>query len=192
MNKPTGDKQYFEYLGSRSKIGGLYRNYLLYPRLSLSLKGRTLDYGCGIGDYLRSNSNSIGVDINQCNIDYCKSLGLHSELISENIIPFENNYFESAVMDNVLEHIPFEEANEVIREILRVLQPNGNFLIGVPGIKGYLSDSDHKHFYDEKNLTLLLKKHNCNKVKSFHMPIHFPRLQNYLPQYCIYALFKAS
>lgn len=192
MNKPINDKQYFEYLGKRSLVGGIYRNWLLYPRLSLSLKGKTLDYGCGIGDYLRYKSNTVGADINQYNIDYCKSLSLHAELIQENRIPFEDNFFENAVMDNVLEHIPAQETDNVIKEILRVLKPNGKLLIGVPGIKGYKSDSDHKHFYSESNLIALLNKHHCNKVKSFHMPIHMLWLQNYLSQYCIYVLFKTS
>ena len=85
-------------------------------------------------------------------------------------------------MDNVLEHIPDHEADNVIMEILRVLKPNGKLLIGVPGIKGYKSDSDHKHFYSESALIALLNKHHCNKIKSFHMPIHMLWLQNYLSQ----------
>jgi len=183
-------KEYFEYLEKRSTLGALYRHWLLYPKLCSLLQGKILDYGCGIGDFLRHENNSIGVDINQYNIDYCNSQGLNAKLIEPNIIPFKNNSFTSVIMDNVIEHISPNNVDDVLYEILRVLKPKGKFLIGIPGIKGYKSDDDHKCFYSEQDLINLLEAHNCKNIKSIHAPIPALWLQNYLSQYCIYVLFE--
>ena len=185
-----GKKKYFEYLENRSTLGAIYRRWLLYPKLSSLLKGNILDFGCGIGDFLNYNDNSVGVDINQYNVNYCNSLGLDVKLIKNNCIPFDENSFACVIMDNVIEHILQSEVDDVLREILRDLKPNGRLLIGVPGVKGYKSDDDHKCFYSEQSLIKLLKSHKCNKLASTHMPIHVIWLQHYISQYCIYILFE--
>jgi len=171
-------------------LGALYRNWFLYPRISYVLQGKVLDFGCGIGDFLSFRKNSVGVDINEHNVEYCHSLGLKAELIQDGRTPFHDSSFTSVVVDNVLEHIPEEGVDGVLREILRVLRPGGRLLIGVPGLKGYDSDNDHKCFYSEQNLVELLSRYGCRRMESFHMPIHMPWLGKYLSQHCIYILFK--
>lgn len=186
------EKKYFDYLNKRSTLGALYRQWLLYPKLSRLLQGKTLDYGCGIGDFLRYEKDSVGVDINQFNINYCNSIGLDVKLLKSNRIPFSDNNFANVIMDNVIEHIMPNDVDNALHEILRVLEPKGRLLIGVPGTKGYHSDDDHKCYYSESDLMHLLSKHNCQKLKSIHMPIHKLSLQNYISQYCIYVLFESS
>lgn len=190
MNKSVENKKYFEYLKKRSTLGMLYHNYFLYPKLSSYLHGNILDFGCGIGGFLKFHSDTIGVDINPDNIAYCGAQGIKAELLQDGRIPFTNAYFSSIVMDNVIEHIPQNEINSVLSEILRVLQDGGIFLIGVPGEKGYASDSDHKHYYNENNLVNLLASFNCIRKKTLHMPFYFPHIGKYLRQYCIYIIFE--
>jgi len=191
VNKPVGNKFYFEYLKKRSKLGSLYRNLILYPRISSSLKGNVLDFGCGIGDFLHFKINTIGVDINQHNVEYCKELGLDAKWIQDGKTPFENDSFTSVVMDNVLEHIPAADVDATIDEIARVLQPEGIVVVGVPGMKGYHSDPDHKVFYAEDDLIALFDRHDFMVVKTFHMPLPWLFLEKYLSQYCLYAVFQA-
>ncbi len=148
-----------------------------------------LDFGCGIGDFLRFRKDAIGVDINQHNIEYCSALGLHAELIRDGRIPFENDSFTSVVMDNVLEHILAADAT--MREVARVLQPEGIVVVGVPGIKGYHSDPDHKVFYAEDDLRTLFDRHDFTVVKTFRMPLPWLFLEKYLSQYCLYAVFQS-
>jgi len=190
MARSNYSENYNNYLKNRSKFGLFYRNRILYPKLTKYLNGRTLDYGCGIGDFLSYKLNSVGVDINSYNIDYCQSLGLDAKLIQGSSLPFTDCYFDNVIMDNVIEHIQTEEIAPVLEEIIRVLKPKGNFLIGVPGFKGYQSDSDHKVYYTENTLTDLIAKHHINKIKSIHMPIHLIWLGKILSQYCIYILFR--
>ena len=142
--------QYFEYLQQRSKLGLLYRKYWLYPRLIKYLKGKTLDVGCGIGDMLKFNSSSVGVDINPKTVEFCKIQKLDAKLMSSDYLPFNNDSFDSVLLDNVLEHI--DNPACLLNEIKRVLCKDGFLLIGVPGEKGYDSDPDHKQFYNEKRL----------------------------------------
>ncbi len=171
-------------------VGKLYRQWLLYPRLSRCLEGRVLDFGCGIGDFLRFRPGTTGVDINPHNVGFCRDRGLDARLIEDGHIPFPDRSFDAAVMDNVLEHIPESSVDGVMRELLRVLRPGGLLLIGVPGEKGYAADDDHRCFYAEGDLVALLGRHGCRLVKVFHMPLRLPRLRHMLSQYCIYALFR--
>ncbi|RLL50880.1 methyltransferase domain-containing protein [Mariprofundus sp. EBB-1] len=192
MNTPVEHDRYYTYLKERSRLGAFYRNYYLYPKISSGLTGEVLDFGCGIGDFLKFFSGTVGADINFHNVEYCRGLGLQAELIENGRTPFDDCAFDSIVMDNVLEHIPQQEVNGVIHEVLRVLRPGGRLLVGVPGMKGYASDPDHKCFYSEEDLIALLAHYGCIKCRSFHMPLHMPWLENKLSQYCIYVLFEKS
>ena len=66
------DFEYHKYLLTRSLLGKIYRDYYLYPRINKYTKGKILDVGCGMGDFLSFNKNAIGTDINKYNIDYLR------------------------------------------------------------------------------------------------------------------------
>lgn len=192
INPSMNEENYFQYLKQRSLTGYLYRRFILYPRLKSGLKGNVLDFGCGIGDFLKLYDNVCGVDVNRCNINYCKSQGLNAELLQYGKIPYSDNHFSSVVMDNVLEHILQIEVQPVLQEVLRVLRPGGTLLIGVPGLKGYASDEDHKHFYTESDLLELFSGYRCNHRRTMHTPFYFPGAEKYIRQYCIYVFFEKS
>ena len=177
---------YFEYLMRRSFLGDLYRRYVLYPRLNLHLKGRVLDVGCGIGDMLSYRKNTVGLDVNPLNVDFCQKRQLEAYVMKPDVIPFKDETFDSVLLDNVLEHI--EKPSLLFKEIRRVLKPDGILLIGVPGIRGYESDDDHKVFYDEKKLHTLAQKNRFNVNHFFYTPlIKSTFLSKQLRQYCIYT-----
>lgn len=183
-------KSYSNYLQQRSFIGDLYHKWILFPRINSALNGKVLDYGCGIGNFLAYRDNTIGVDINPNNIEYCRSLGRNAIITQKDIIPFEDKSFDGVIMDNVLEHIPICDTNPILKEVNRVLRPFGNLLIGVPGEKGYASDADHKHYYDKAELLELLSRHNFAPKRIQHLPFYFPGIGKYLSQYCIYITFE--
>jgi SAM-dependent methyltransferase len=185
MNNYTN---YFNYLKSRSFLGRLYRNYLLYPKLVRYLPGKTLDIGCGIGDMLAFKANIIGVDINPGTVDYCKNKGLEALLMEPDKLPFKNNSFDSVLLDNVLEHI--ENPSALLLEIGRVLTVNGTLLIGVPGNCGWLHDSDHKINYNEQTLENCLNKTGFSCKKIFYTPVGKSSFLNKkLRIYCMYGSF---
>jgi ubiquinone/menaquinone biosynthesis C-methylase UbiE len=145
-----------------------------------------LDIGCGIGDMLSYRRNTVGLDVNPLNVNFCKKRKLNAYLMKPNIIPFNDNTFDSLLLDNVLEHI--EKHSLLFKEMRRVLKPNGFLLIGVPGMKGFESDDDHKVFYDEKKLYALAKKNRFHVNHFFYTPIiKSTFLSKHLRQYCIYT-----
>jgi SAM-dependent methyltransferase len=187
MSKANKANQvYFEHLMRRSFLGGLYRRYVLYPRLNFNLKGKVLDIGCGIGDMLSYRKNTVGLDVNPLNVAFCQKRQLEAYMMKPDVIPFGDESFDSVLLDNVLEHI--EKPSLLFKEIRRVLKPDGLLLIGVPGIRGYESDDDHKVFYDEKKLQALAKKNHFNVNHFFYTPlIKSGFLSKSVRQYCIYT-----
>ena len=186
----SSPQEYFRYLASRSRLGLLYRNCWLYPRICSHLTGRVLDVGCGIGDFLRFRKQTTGTDINPDTVQYCKSRGLDVVLMNVDRLPFQSERFDGVLLDNVLEHIGVPKL--LLEEVYRVLKPTGTLMVGVPGRAGYLRDHDHKVFYsyDELVTTLLAHGFICNTV--FFMPIESTVLDRLLPQYCLYATFTRN
>lgn len=184
------NNQYFDYLTKRSKLGWLYRNFFLYPRLSRELIGSTLDIGCGIGDFLAYRKGTVGVDVNPRLVEYCLKRGLNASVMEVNKLPFPDATFSSLILDNVLEHI--EEPMPLLKEMWRVMKPNGRLIVGVPGTRGYASDPDHKIFYSENLLCELFIPNGWNIKHIFSMPMKSAWLDKNMRQYCLYASFDRA
>lgn len=180
---------YYNYLAGRSKVGGIYRTHWLYPIICKRLKGHTLDIGCGIGDMLMFRPNTVGVDINKSTVSHCQSRGLNAHVMAEDSLPFSDGDFDSVLLDNVLEHI--SEPGQLLTEIRRVLKPKGVVVIGVPGVRGWHSDPDHKVLYDEKSLSSVMSDHGFQCDELFHTPLwQSDWLSTRVRQYCIYGKFS--
>jgi SAM-dependent methyltransferase len=184
----TENEQYFEYLKGRSRLGLWYRYYWLYPKLCRHTKGRTLDLGCGIGDFLSYRVGSVGVDVNPSTVEWCRQQGLNAHVMNPDSLPFEEASFDSVVLDNVLEHL--SEPHPLLKEIFRVLRPSGILVIGVPGKKGFACDPDHKVFYDEVFLVSTLGDAQFSLRQIFHMPFRSELLNERMRQYCVYGVFQ--
>jgi ubiquinone/menaquinone biosynthesis C-methylase UbiE len=186
----TDNKQYLSFLLTRSTLARLYRKFYLYPRISKNFTGKVLDIGCGIGDFVGFRENTIGTDINKTIVEYCKKQGLNVVLFENEKLSFNDNNFDGVILDNVLEHI--EEPTVILSEIKRVLKKNGTLIIGVPGIKGYEADSDHKCFFDDQRLSSI-ERFGFQGIKSFHTPlIKSAWLSRRIRQYCMYKVFKCN
>ena len=184
----TDFDKYFDYINSESFLGKIYRKYFLYPRLNCYLNGSVLDIGCGLGNFLKFRPNTYGVDINKRFVNYCSNLGLSVSLMELDKLPFENSHFNSVLLDNVLEHIP--NPSKLLAEIFRVLKNDGIVLIGVPGSRGWLSDEDHKIFYNESLLIETLAAHHFIVSELFYMPFFKSELlSRHLKQYCLFGVF---
>jgi len=187
-----GQKAYSRYLRGRSLKGYLYRKWLVYPRIARRLRGTVLDFGCGIGDFLASCSRAVGVDVNPYNVAVCRGRGLDAGTITDGRLPFADGFFAGAVMDNVIEHIPPAAVGQMMPEVLRTLAPGGTLVIGIPGPKGYAADADHKRFYTENDLVSLMEAFGCTPIETLHTPFCWPRMDQYLRQYCRYVFFRVG
>jgi SAM-dependent methyltransferase len=177
---------YHNYLLKQSWRGDLYRKFWLYPQINKRLQGKTLDIGCGTGHFLSFRENTVGIDVNKFNVDYCNQQGLEAYHVGEKW-PLEAESFDSAIMDNVLEHI--EEPKGILEETKRVLKPGGILIIGVPAPAGYAWDKDHKIFYSEDRLQKTLEECGFKKVEIFHMPVKSKFLEAKIKQYCYFGVF---
>lgn len=186
MNRESAS--YFHYLCRRSRLGYAYRRAWLYPILNLNLHGKAIDIGCGIGDMLRARPRTVGVDINPEAVQYCRMQGLDAHLMDEDSLPFPDQTFDSAILDNVLEHISAPSA--LLGEIRRVLKKKGILLVGVPGERGYAVDPDHKVFYDQERLVHLLSDNGFACLRLFHLPLPLPIFDRYLRISCLYGIFR--
>ncbi len=131
----------------------------------------SLDVGCGVGSNLEVlevfSKRAIGVDISKKAINFCKKKGfrdIHYGDITK--LKYKNNTFDLVLCSDLLEHVDDKRA---VREISRVLKPNGIFIFSVPA-HGYLWSENDRQFmhlrrYEKKRLRELLRTNNLKIIK---------------------------
>lgn len=107
------------------------------------ISGKVLDYGCGTSPYKEV-----------FNFDEYKRADIIIDNLGDNVTKiinaktiFEDNYFDSIICTEVLEHV--EDTNLAIEEMYRVLKPNGVAIITTPFVWQI-----HGHPYDFRRFTL--------------------------------------
>lgn len=130
------------------------------------------DLGCNHGSctVLLHDFNPLhvdGYDINQkalqvgeqTAIDY--GVSSKTNFIEANLtnIPVEDEQYDIIISFHTLEHIYECDVDNVIKEMNRILKPQGHILISIP-YKYHYPDPCHVSFYDEITLKQLFEKHN--------------------------------
>lgn len=99
-------------------------------------KGKILDIGAGTGDFLsvaqKSGWQTIGVEPSAKAKAIAKNKGVS---FVEKTSELENNSFDVITMWHVLEHVP--NLDNQIKELKRLLKPNGTLIIAVPNFKSF-------------------------------------------------------
>lgn len=103
---------------------------------SQSSKGRILDIGAGVGDFLSVAKNdgweTIGIEPS----DKAKTIARNKGVsFVENLSELESNSFDVITMWHVLEHVP--DLENQIKELKRLIKPNGTVIIAVPNFKSF-------------------------------------------------------
>jgi SAM-dependent methyltransferase len=114
---------------------------------------RILDVGCGTGANLKmlaAHGRAEGVDISSQAVDFCRERGLDSvRLGAAEQLPYENGSFDLVTALDVVEHLDDDVAG--LREMRRVLRPDGRLLLFVPAFMflwGVQDDvSNHRRRY---------------------------------------------
>ena len=99
-------------------------------------KGSVLDIGAGTGDFLveaqKQGWLGTGIEPNE----KAKTIALSKNIaFSDTLDALENHSFDVITMWHVLEHVPDVEFQ--IKELKRLLKPNGTIIIAVPNFKSY-------------------------------------------------------
>jgi 2-polyprenyl-3-methyl-5-hydroxy-6-metoxy-1,4-benzoquinol methylase len=149
MSNTISYKKYFKYLKTISTIGTIYRFLFIYPFFLKYLGKKNIDYGCGIGQFLKYckffRKNILGLDINPYSIKYCKKNDLNCLLIKpvENVCKIVSENNDCVILDNVLEHI--ENPSKIIKDLKKIIRLKGYLIIGVPiGVAGFILTAANK------------------------------------------------
>ncbi|MBR9682920.1 class I SAM-dependent methyltransferase [Candidatus Woesearchaeota archaeon] len=145
------------------------KNRRFLKKEARKMRGIILDLGCGDGEYseiLAQNPHNhiIALDANK---NLCQRIPhknnlkvVHSDAHN---LPFKNNSFDAVFCNTVLEHV--KEPNQIIKEIKRVLKPQGKLLISIPFLQEIHSDPDDYQRYTPEGLRNLLNKHKIQTIR---------------------------
>lgn len=125
-----------------SRVGDMAlkrRAQTILKELEIRNSDRVLDCGCGDGFYLHLVSQISDCELYGLDVDSNALESAKRNLADRNItlmqgdvtsIPFKDNFFDRIILSEVLEHLPDDMTP--LREIRRVLKPEGFVLITVP------------------------------------------------------------
>lgn len=127
---------------------------------------KILDVGVGLGRLLSKIELKVekyGVDISNAYLVEAKDKGINVCLSKIEELPYFDNTFDVIVTTDVLEHV--FDLNQCVKEIKRVLKPNGYLIVRVPykeDLSAYVNYNQyefiHLRNFDENNLDLLFRK----------------------------------
>lgn len=105
-----------------------------------------LDAGCGTGAILQRLGNpdkNVGVDLAPEAISFCRQRGLNNVRQGDICaLPFEDASFDAVICSSVLYHEWVADVAGAVREMHRVLQPDGVLVINVPAFRFLHSEHD--------------------------------------------------
>jgi len=134
ISHTDGNKSLFE------KMYQFVKGIALKNKLKLinsqSSKGRILDIGAGVGDFLsvakHDGWETIGIEPSDKAKTIAKNKGVS---FVENLSELESNSFDVITMWHVLEHVP--DLENQIKELKRLIKSNGTVIIAVPNFKSF-------------------------------------------------------
>jgi ubiquinone/menaquinone biosynthesis C-methylase UbiE len=139
-------------------------------------KCKILDIGCWSGQFvglLDQQYKIVGIDIDKKVLEFAKSLYPHVKFVKASALnlPFRNKLFDIVTLLATIEHLPKRSEHKILKEIHRVLKPNGYLLISTMNnqLLSKLLDpayflTGHRH-YSAKQMKNILKKAGFTPVK---------------------------
>jgi 2-polyprenyl-3-methyl-5-hydroxy-6-metoxy-1,4-benzoquinol methylase len=178
ISHTDGNNTLFEKAYQFVKNIALKNKLSLINDLSIS-KGKILDIGAGVGDFLataqQNGWETVGVEPNQKARQIAEQKGVS---FGEKTEDLPANSFDIITMWHVLEHVPDLEMQ--LNELKRLVKNNGHIIIAVPNFKSY-DAKYYKEFwaaydvpihfwhFSKKAINLLFDKHNINLINVLPM-----------------------
>jgi SAM-dependent methyltransferase len=128
---------YFQTQGAHSFAGSRARLAYLSDRVASA--GPVLNVGVGGGIFeeeaIRRGIDVFSLDPSQAAVEALRTrlgLGDRAQVGDINSLPFNDGQFGTAVVSEVLEHLPDDALTGAVAELARVLRPAGQLLVTVP------------------------------------------------------------
>ncbi|MBD3231330.1 methyltransferase domain-containing protein [Candidatus Dependentiae bacterium] len=186
--KKKNDKFYDNYFGNfdfdvyRNDVGSYCTRKIIINQIKQKT-GKILEIGTGVSSLLfdLQNFTCFGIDISESTINFTKKLFEKENKKAYFIVadgeelPFKSNTFNVIVSSHTFEHIKNDE--KVLKECARILAPNGELIIFVPGRKNGIATKQefdkfgHYRYYNLKRFKYLEKNiYPLLKIKSIYYP----------------------
>lgn len=152
-------------------------NELIFNKISKYIKGRTLEFGAGTGNFSEMISKKVPellvIDEKKKSINI-----LNKKLNHLNNVKIQNSNIENlnildcdtVILLNVLEHI--KEDQNAIKKLMSVLKKNGYLIIQVPALNYLYSEYDrmvgHYKRYQKNDIKEICKNLNLNLVDLYY------------------------
>lgn len=199
---------YPEFIKSKFLPQEFYINLLRIVKKFIKNKGKVLDVGCGTATLLNLLVNmgyeAYGIDISEKNITELERKFPKIEFKKGSItdIHFDDEYFDYIFATEVLEHILEQDLTNGLKEIRRVLKPNGKFIITVPyreelqeiicpDCGAVFVPSQHLRSFDENSMKALLEKVGFKLLYCKLVP-KLPTAKSFLKKIIMRILYTVS
>jgi ubiquinone/menaquinone biosynthesis C-methylase UbiE len=132
--------EYYQTKSPESFLGNEARLFFLAKKAKkISPRGKILNIGVGTGIFeefaLKLGLDVYSLDPIEDTIESIRkrfNLGEKARVGYSQDIPFPDNYFDVVVMSEVLEHLSDSDIYKTLKEVYRILTPNGHFIGTVP------------------------------------------------------------
>lgn len=139
-----------------------------------------LDLGCGYGSFLnfltsRGYTNITGVDLSEEEIKFCRKKFPKCKYYCEDIISFvsrTNKKYKIIYLSHVLEHIPKNQTEKLLRGIKAIMSDSSHLLIISPNSSAYFNsmatrygDMTHETGFTDNSLYQLFRVLKFGEVK---------------------------
>jgi ubiquinone/menaquinone biosynthesis C-methylase UbiE len=136
---------------------------------------KVLDYGCGDGlmtffaEKQFQKSKFYGIDPSSESIKEAQAnfKSIEFSVLYNNIMPYANDSMDFVFAAGVFHHIPFDEHQQCISEIFRVLKPSGTFILFELNPFNPLTVLTFKRSPVDKNATMVFPHYGKKLVKKY-------------------------
>jgi ubiquinone/menaquinone biosynthesis C-methylase UbiE len=166
-----------------------HMRHLMYRRVARRMTpGKVLDVGCGQGylfmEFPHRHPDLYGIDLGEYDIrranqwikggNFCVADGQY--------LPYKEDIFNCVVCSEVLEHLPDEPSNNVMKECFRVLKPGGRAIFTVPNGNGTAGkcDAHHIRHFSFKSITGLLREAGFTITRGEKVGLYIPIISRFI------------
>lgn len=135
-------KQFENLLKNEIDPAYALRARFIFEEIEKEKPKRVLEVGSGRGFYIHSLcffpfiEEIHGIDLNEKYIgvarEHIKDKRVHLQVGDVYHLPFPDNFFDTVIASEILEHL--KDDKKALKEIKRVLKPQGAFLVSVPNL----------------------------------------------------------